>query len=112
MYRPVRNAPTSPQSQKTTPYQWSCRSAARIGSLEKKPENAGMPTSARAPSRNAHFVSGITFPTPRSFRMSCSSAIAWMTRPAVMNSSALKKACVIRWNMPFAYAPTPTAMNM
>ncbi len=29
-----------------------------------------------------------------------------------MNSSALKKACVIRWNMPFENAPTPTAMNM
>ena len=112
MYRPVRNVPTSPQIAKRTPYQWSCRSAARIGSFEKKPEKAGMPTSARAPTRNAHFVHGISAPTPRSLRMSCSSAIAWMTSPAVMKSSALKKACVMRWNIPFEKAPTPTAMNM
>ena len=29
-------------------------------------------------------------------------AIAAITEPAAMNSSALKKACVIRWNMPAA----------
>ena len=29
-----------------------------------------------------------------------------------MKSSALKKACVIRWNIPFEKAPIPTAMNM
>ena len=29
-----------------------------------------------------------------------------------MNSSALKKACVIRWNMPAAYAALETAMIM
>jgi len=35
-----------------------------------------------------------------------------MTRPAAMKSSALKKACVKRWNSPLANAPRPTAMNM
>ncbi len=29
-----------------------------------------------------------------------------------MNSSALKNACVIRWNIPLAYAPTPAPRNM
>ena len=32
--------------------------------------------------------------------------------PAAMNRRALKNACVIRWNIPFAYAPMPTARNM
>ena len=32
-------------------------------------------------------------------RMSCSSDMPWMTDPAPRNSSALKKAWVIRWNM-------------
>ena len=39
-------------------------------------------------------------------------AIAAITEPAAMNSSALKKACVIRWNMPAAYAADDTAMTM
>ena len=39
-------------------------------------------------------------------------AIAAMTEPAAMNSSALKNAWVIRWNMPPAYARADTAMIM
>src|SRR5437667_959127 len=35
-----------------------------------------------------------------------------MTEPDPRNSSALKKACVTRWNIPETYAPTPTPMNM
>jgi hypothetical protein len=35
-----------------------------------------------------------------------------MTEPAAMNSSALKKACVMRWNRPATYAPPLTAMIM
>ena len=73
-----------------------------IGSFEKKPANGGTPTSASAPARKHHFVNGISRPSPRSFRMSCSFASAWIARPAVMKSSALKKACVSRWNIPFA----------
>ena len=73
-----------------------------IGSFEKKPANGGIPTSASAPARKHHFVNGITCPRPRMLRMSCSPESAWIARPAVMKSSALKKACVIRWNIPFA----------
>jgi hypothetical protein len=38
--------------------------------------------------------------------------MAWMTAPDPRNSSALKKACVIRWKTPAVYAPTPTPRNM
>ena len=44
--------------------------------------------------------SGSSRPSPPIFRMSCSPASAWMTMPAAMKSSALKKACVIRWKRP------------
>ena len=95
-----------------TPYQPACSAAAMIESFEKKPPNGGMPTSASAPARNAHRVHGMSFPMPPILRMSCSSASAWMTRPAAMKRSALKNACVIRWNIPFAYAPMPAPRNM
>ena len=36
---------------------------------------------------------------PPILRMSCSSLIAWITDPAQRNSSALKKAWVMRWNI-------------
>ena len=42
----------------------------------------------------------------------CSPAIALMTEPAAMKSSALKKACVMRWKSPATYAPALTAMTM
>ncbi|MND06068.1 hypothetical protein D3C83_272240 [compost metagenome] len=38
--------------------------------------------------------------------------IEWMTAPEPRKSSALKKACVIRWKTPAVYAPTPTPRNM
>jgi len=50
--------------------------------------------------------------SPPMFRRSCSPASAWMTAPEPRNSSALKNACVYRWKMPAAYAPTPIARNM
>ena len=56
-----------------------------------------------------HVVHGISAPRPPIFRMSCSPASAWMTMPAARKSSALKNACVIRWNIPFAYAPIADA---
>ena len=98
--------------QKIQPSQPSAIAAAMIESFEKKPANGGMPTSASEPIRNAHFVRGINLPIPPILRMSCSPASAWMTSPAAMKSSALKNACVIRWNSPFAYAPSPTPRNM
>jgi hypothetical protein len=44
--------------------------------------------------------------------MSCSPASAWITAPEQRKSSALKNACVNRWKMPAAYAPTPIPRNM
>ena len=83
-----------------------------IESFEKKPANGGTPTSASEPARKSHFVCGISFPIPASLRMSCSPASAWIARPAARKSSALKNACVSRWNMPLEYAPSPAPTNM
>ena len=47
-------------------------------------------------------VNGIALRKPPILSRSCVPAIAAITEPAAMNSSALKKACVIRWNMPAA----------
>jgi len=38
--------------------------------------------------------------------------MAMITEPAARNSRALKKACVIRWKMPAAYAEAPSAAVM
>ena len=46
------------------------------------------------------------------WRMSCSSWQPWITEPAPMNSSALKNACVMRWNMPTATPPMPSPAIM
>ena len=35
-----------------------------------------------------------------------------MTMPAARKSSALKNACVTRWNIAKPYAPTPAPTNM
>ena len=45
-------------------------------------------------------------------RMSCSFVSAWMMIPAARKSSALKKACVIRWNIACGYAPVAAPTNM
>ena len=47
-------------------------------------------------------VNGIALRKPPIRSRFCSPAIAAMTEPAAMNSSALKNACVIRWNRPAA----------
>ena len=78
----------------------------------KKPESGGMPAIASVPINIVAKVTGRYFFRPPMRRMSCSPAIAWMTEPLPRNSSALKKACVIRWNAPAANAPTPIAVNM
>ena len=44
--------------------------------------------------------------------MSCTPAIAEITEPAPMNSSALKNAWHMRRNIPAAYAPIETATIM
>ena len=68
--------------------------------MEKKPENGGMPDSARPPITMQPNVNGIARRKPPILSRSWVPAIAAITEPAAMNSSALKKACVIRWNMP------------
>ena len=45
-------------------------------------------------------VNGIALRKPPILSRFCSPAIAAITEPAAMNSSALKNACVIRWNSP------------
>ena len=70
--------------------------------MEKKPENGGMPASARPPTTMQPNVNGIALRKPPILSRSWVPAIAAITEPAAMNSSALKKACVIRWNMPAA----------
>ena len=70
--------------------------------MEKKPENGGMPASARPPITKQPKVNGIALRKPPMRSRFCSPAIAAITEPAAMNSSALKNACVIRWNRPAA----------
>ena len=81
-------------------------------SFEMPPDSGNTPASANVPIHMQIAVRGSHFCMPPMLRMSCSSASAWMTTPAPMNSSALKKACVIRWKMPVQYAPRPTPTNM
>ena len=49
---------------------------------------------------------------PDIFRKSRCPSIACITTPLPRKSSALKKACVMRWNTPAIGASTPTATNM
>jgi hypothetical protein len=53
-----------------------------------------------APISRVQYVIGMYFFSPPIRRMSCSWCSAMITEPAARNSSALKKACVMRWNMP------------
>ena len=54
----------------------------------------------------------MTFLKPPIRSRSCVPAMAAISEPAAMNSSALKKACVSRWNMPAEYAALETPMTM
>src|SRR6476660_1362776 len=49
---------------------------------------------------------------PPMLRMSWSWCMPMITEPAARNSSALKKACVIRWNTATEYADAPSATVM
>ena len=68
--------------------------------MEKKPEVPGKAARARAPQTKVIEVKRIALPKPLIWSMFWSFAIAAMIEPAAMNSSALKKAWVIRWNIP------------
>ena len=84
----------------------------RISSLLKNPAKGGMPAMASVATIIVANVTGMYFFRPPMRRMSCSPPIAWITEPLPRKSSALKKACVIRWNAPAEKAPTPMAVNM
>ena len=88
------------------------QAAARISSFEKNPASPGIPARPSPPIVVVIVVATIREDSPPIFRRSCSPPRPWMTLPAPRNRSALKKACVTRWKMPAAYAPTPTAANM
>src|SRR5918996_2882629 len=85
---------------------------AGIWSLLKKPAARGTPASANPPMTNVIVVTGsFRHRPPRRFR-SISPWVACITLPAPRNITALKNACVTRWKMATAYAPTPAARNI
>ena len=86
--------------------------AERISSLLKNPLKNGQPISASVPSRNVQYVTGIFVRKPPIFQMFCSWCMAWITAPAPRKSSALKNACVKRWNIAASLAEQPTAQIM
>ncbi len=71
-----------------------------MSSLDSQPENGGRPDSARPPMMKQANVNGSALRKPRILSSDCSPPIAEMIEPAAMNSSALKKAWVMRWNRP------------
>ncbi len=71
-----------------------------MSSLDSQPENGGSPESARPPITKQANVNGSALRKPLISSSDCDPAIAPMIEPAAMNSSALKNACVIRWNSP------------
>ncbi len=84
----------------------------RISSFDQNPASGGMPEIASQPMAMVTKVTGILRASPPIRVMSCSPAMPWITEPAPRKSSALKKACVMRWNTPATWAAAPTAMNM
>ena len=85
----------------------------------QKPAKIGTPDRASAPHKNVRCVTGMTLRRPPNLRMSMTLPIACITDPEPRNSSALKKACVTRWNSAAVTAspgdtspPVPRAMNM
>ena len=88
------------------------KAAARMASFEKKPARSGTPAIASVATRKVRYVVRIFEASPPIFRMSCSPPSAWMTDPDPRKRQALKKACVITWNIPATNAPTPHARNM
>ena len=63
---------------------------------------------ANTPIVNVRKVHGIFLARPPILKISCSWWQAWMIEPEPRKSSALKKACVVRWNIAAA-APEPIA---
>ena len=82
------------------------------GILRVKPLKHGKPAKRQRADENVLNVTGIFLASAPIFQMSCSWCIAWMTEPAPRNSSALKNACVVRWNMPASGECRPTPITM
>ena len=62
--------------------------------------------------RKVAAVIGILRQSPPSWLISWWWCVPMMTDPAARKRSALKKACVNRWNMPALTNPAPRATNM
>ena len=111
---------------------FSWKASTRISSLEKKPASGGNARQRQPADQEDEKVTGML---PRSaahvahvlrveMRLPCAVPMPVRGRhdgrapcpgspsPAARNSSALKKACVTRWNMPATYAPMPAAATM
>jgi hypothetical protein len=71
-----------------------------------------VPINASEPSSEVIQVIGMYLRTPPIQRMSWLWCMPMITEPAPRNSSALKKACVIRWNTATEYAEAPSATVM
>ena len=83
-----------------------------MSSFDSQPENGGIPERARPPTTNAANVNGSARRNPPIRSSDWTPAMAPMIEPAAMNRSALKKACVIRWNIAALLAPMQTPMIM
>ena len=70
-----------------------------MSSFDSQPENGGIPDSARPAITKQMNVNGSALRNPLMRSSDCSPAIPLISDPAHMNSSALKNACVIRWNI-------------
>ncbi len=112
MYAAVRNAPIKPTTMNTS--KPDAPAVTRISSFDQNPANGKIPASASDPMMNVQKVIGMNLRRPpMSFFMSnewCDPE--WLTDPAPRNSSALKNACVKRWNTAAVHAPQPSAITM
>jgi hypothetical protein len=102
VYIAVSRAPITPSTYSAQCHPPSAPWKAMISSLDNQPEKGGMADSARPPTTKQAKVKGMARRKPPMRSSDCSPAMAEMSEPAAMNSSALKKACVMRWNMPAA----------
>ena len=85
--------------------------AARISSFDQNPAKGKIPARARVPTQKVQVVCFIFFASPPISKMS----YVWQacaTLPAARKSRALKKACVVRWNIAAPAPSSPQAMIM
>ena len=73
-----------------------------MSSFDQYPDIGGITGDGQPGDHHGDAVTRIGLRSPPILRMSCSSAMAWITDPAARKSSALKKAWVMRWKRPAA----------